>query len=163
MPSSVSSCVVRVPTFVALYFSQFRQSKVQNLHLTFVRHHQVRWFQVTMDNPRRVSSGQGVRGLDGNLQGLIQFHPLPGYPLIQRLAVGVLHHDKVNILFLPDVVNRDDVRMVQGRGGTSFLNESASAFRVSHLVCGQDLNGHESFEADIPRLVDHSHAATAEN
>src|SRR5262245_16142343 len=104
-----------------------------------------------------MSFSQSVGDLDGELERLVQSHPLAWDTLIQRLAGNVLHHDKVNAALVPDIVNRNDVGMVQRGCGFRFLNKASLAVRIAHLVSRQDLDRYGSVQPDIASFVNNTH------
>ena len=84
-------------------------------------------------------------------------------PLPQALALHALHRDPGAPLgVLADVVDRDDVGVVQGRGGSRFLQEAPGALGIGHHLGAQQLDGHRSPEARVAGAVEHAHAAFAE-
>ncbi len=141
---------------------ELRQAEVHHLHASLVADHDVRRFHVTMHDPDGVSRGEAVGHLQRDLQRLMQSHPRRGNQLVERLARHVLHRDEVDAGIRRDVVDGDDVRVVQGRGGPGFLRESLPAYRVVQLFGREDLHGDEPIEMEVLRLVDNPHAAFAE-
>ena len=61
-----------------------------------------------------------------------------------------------------DVVDDDDVRVAEGRGGLGLLDEAASALGVGDLAGRQDLDGDGPVEVGVDGLVDGAHAAFAD-
>src|SRR5262249_1536845 len=61
-------------------------------------------------------------------------------------------------LLLPDVVNRADVRMVQGRGGSGLALKSLHRMVVLGNFIGQEFESDLATEPGIFGLVDHTHA-----
>jgi len=51
---------------------------------------------------------------NGDAQHLAQAHAVPRNDRIQSLATHVLHHDEIVAVGRFDLVNRDDVRVIQG-------------------------------------------------
>ena len=80
-----------------------------------------------MDNAARVRRDEGVRNGDRNPQRLVDAHSLAWNERIQALAADVLHHDEVVTVGRLDLVNRDDVRVVEGGGCLRFLQEAATS------------------------------------
>ena len=83
-------------------------------------------------------------------------------PLGQRFALEVLHHQEIDAVLTPDVVERADMRMVQRRDGARFAIESLAQIRIRSNVRGQDFDGDCTFEARVARFVDLAHAASAQ-
>ena len=62
---------------------------------------------------------------------------------------------------LADVVDRDDVRMVQGRRRARLLLEPREPVRSAESSCGQHLDRHLAAEPRVPRPIDLAHPAGA--
>ena len=63
---------------------------------------------------------------------------------------------------LADVVDRADVRMVQGRGGTSLAAEALESLTVAGQAGRQKLEGDAPAQTRVLRAIDDTHAASAE-
>ena len=88
--------------------------------------------------------------------------PCRGNQRIEALAPDVLHHDEVVAVRRFDLVNGDDVRMIERRGGLRLLHEPAAAILVRQAVGGQHLDRHLAAQTRIARAVHLAHAARAE-
>src|SRR5207244_4509099 len=82
--------------------------------------------------------------------------------LPERLSIHELHGDVEGGVRGADVVNRDDVRMAQRRGGSGFLLEALAAVGVRGELAGQHLDGDLAAQPRIPCAVDLSHASGAQ-
>src|SRR5579863_431432 len=82
--------------------------------------------------------------------------------MFQRMSVQVLHGKEGSPGFLANVVNRTDVGMVEGAGGTSLALESDNSSRVRGKIRGQELQRDHASETDIPRLIDNAHPSSAQ-
>jgi hypothetical protein len=81
-----------------------------------------------MNDACGVRFGERIRDLDRVLQRIGQLHAFPRDQLGQRLAGYLLHGDQVRAIDFVDVVDRNDVRVVQGGGGSGFLNKTEPPF-----------------------------------
>ena len=63
---------------------------------------------------------------------------------------------------IADLVDRQDVGMIERRGGTSLLKKTADAFRIATELTAQDFERDRASERGINRLVDLAHAAAAQ-
>src|SRR6266705_1707259 len=63
---------------------------------------------------------------------------------------------------MSDLVNREDVRMVQGRCGPRLLFEASQAFRLFREVRGQQLKRDLATERHVLSKIDLPHAAGAQ-
>lgn len=59
----------------------------------------------------------------------------------------------------PHLINRHDVRVVQPGGGFGLELESLRGTRAEHPRASDHLQGHSTFEAELPRLVHYAHTA----
>src|SRR2546426_10140570 len=60
---------------------------------------------------------------------------------------------------MPDLVNREDVRMIQARSGARLLPEAAQPFFIPGKVAAQQFERHLATEARIMSQKDFTHAA----
>lgn len=63
---------------------------------------------------------------------------------------------------LPNLVNRADVGMVQGRSGAGFAAEAFEGLGILGRIVGEKLEGDEAAELSVFGFVDHTHATAAE-
>jgi hypothetical protein len=82
--------------------------------------------------------------------------------LTKSLSVNVLRRDKVTAVNLANLINRDDVWMIQRRGGARFLLKAAYSFRLVGKTIGQYFKRHFAAQLCILRQIDFSHPAGAE-
>ena len=82
--------------------------------------------------------------------------------VLQRGAFQQLHGDEVLVALAADVVDRADVRMVEGGSGPRFALETLQRLRVAGDLRRQELEGHKAAQARVLRLVDDAHAAAAQ-
>jgi hypothetical protein len=64
-------------------------------------------------------------------------------------------------ILLADVVESADVGMIQCGCGLGFPLKAGQGLRVADDVFWQELEGDEAMQADVLRLVDHTHTASA--
>src|SRR5262245_25639320 len=96
-----------------------------------------------MNNPLPVRRLQGVRYLHPPLQQMLGPDWLSPNAMLQRLAFEQLHHNELPPFLFADVVNRADVRMVQGRSGSGLALKSLNRMAVLGNFIGQE------FESDL--------------
>ena len=107
-----------------LVSQQLGQAEVEDLDVAVPGHHHVLGLQVAVDDAGRVGLAEAV----GNLKRDIE--QAPGrqrsfvQELPQRLALDELHRDVDRGVRCADVVDRDDVRVVQGRCRARLLLEA---------------------------------------
>src|SRR5262249_58062023 len=98
--------------------------------------HDVLGLQVSMNNASRVCRYQAPTDLNRDIERLSQSQRLDGHPLAESRAFDVLGGDEVGAINFADLVNRDDVRMIESRGGLRFLNESSQPLAVARHARG---------------------------
>ena len=84
--------------------------------------------------PARMRGVQRVGDLDAHLERRIQVERTGGQPIRQRHSVEKLHDDEGAPVLVADVVDRADVRVIQGRRGTSFALESRQRVSVQRKL-----------------------------
>src|SRR5262249_5697885 len=85
-----------------------------------------------------------------------------GQNLSQRPPVNELGGDEMNRVEIADLVNRDDVRVVQGAGGFGLLLEPEQPLIVFCALPGQEFERDLSFEPAFTGQIDFAHSAGAE-
>jgi hypothetical protein len=108
-----------------------------------------------------VGGFESFRNLDRQLQRAIYRqaafdHMLEGLPFKQ------LHGDERALFGFADVVDRADMRVVQGRGCTRLSLETLQRHRISLGVLGKELKRNAAAEPGVFGLVHHPHATTAQ-
>ena len=83
-------------------------------------------------------------------------------PLRERLALEILHHQKVDLVVTADVVQGTDVRVIELRDCSGFLFEPAASIRVLRRQARQDLQGDDPPEAGIASAIDFAHPTRAD-
>ena len=71
------------------------------------------------------------------------------YQLAQLFAFEQLGDDVRRAFMVADVVNRQDVRVVQRRGGERFLLEAAQTIRIPGELGGQNFDGDLAIESRV--------------
>ena len=145
-----------------LPLEELRQAEVENLHGPVARDHDVRRFEIPMDDARRVRLGQPVGDLHRVAEGLAEPEPFAADQAVERAARHVLHHDDIPIALACDVVDGDDVRVLEGGGGLGFLLEAPAALRIGDAVGREELERDVAIEARVVGLEDNAHPAPTE-
>ncbi len=79
----------------------------------------------------------------------------------ERLALEARHDEEVGALVLADVVERADVRVIEGADRLGFALEAFAAIGIRGRRIGQDLDRDGAIQPAVPRAVDLAHAARA--
>jgi hypothetical protein len=115
-----------------------------------------------VDNSRSVGGAESIGNLHGIPQRLGQSEPLARNQLVQSLTRDIFHDDEVEAGVARDVVNRNNVRVVQGGRRLSFLHKTAFAFWICDLLRRKNLQRDSPVEMRVLRLIHHSHTTLAE-
>ncbi len=143
---------------VAVGLRELGEAEIQNLCETVGRHHDVLRLQIPVHDVGGVSLGEAVGHLGGDRQRLARRgHPF-GEDLPQCLSRDELHGDPGDPVGLPDVVDRDDVRVVERGSGPGLLLEALQPLRVGGQGGRQHLDRDLAPEPRVPRLVHLSHS-----
>ena len=133
------------------------EPEVQDLHQAVARHHEVPGLQVPVHDARRVRLREAGRDLGGELEQLLHGEGTVLEHLLERPALHQLHRDEARPLVLADLVDGGDVRMVEGRGGTSLSLEAPPLIRVARRRLGEDLDRDLAAEAGVAGPIDLAH------
>ena len=118
---------------------QLGQPEIQYLGLAALGNEDVCRFDVPMNNPSTVRDGQCVSNLNPPLQCLFGSNRLLFDSVLEGLPFHQFHRDKGLALMLSNIVNRADVRMVQGRGRTGLALEPFHRLAVVRNFFWQEL------------------------
>ncbi len=106
-----------------------------------------------------------VRGLEcvGDLacdvERLFEWQRASTHEIPEGDALDQLHHEEVPAAVLLHLIQRCDVRMVEGGERLCFALESGDALRVVQERLWQDLGGDLATQLRVPRAVDFAHTA----
>ena len=140
---------------------KFRQPEVGQLGVAALRDQDVLGLDVAVQDAGVVRRGEPIGDTGQQLDGLAPAALRSSRPIPERAAVDELGDQILPALELARVVHRDDVRVIERRGGLGFALEAAARGRVGELV-GKKLDRDRPIEFGIERPIDHTHAAGAE-
>ena len=95
-----------------------------------------------MDDAGGVGGRQGRCHLDANIEDLSHVKPASSRAVAQTLALDELGGDEERAVVDTDLVDRQDVRVIQARGGVRFLLESTKPVGLVRGITWQHLDGH---------------------
>ncbi len=140
------------------FSDDLRQPEVENLCLTSIRDEDVRGLDVPVDDSFRVCGIERVGDLDAQIEHRFDLQRLASDPVPERLPLQQFHGDEGSPIGLVDLVDRADVRVVQGGRSFGLPLETAESLRVVGEFVGKELQGDVATELQVFRLVDHTHA-----
>ncbi len=85
-----------------------------------------------------------------------------GHPFAEVLTLQELRDDVRRAVVLAEVVDRENARVIQGRGGARLLLEAAQPVRIIGEGPRQDLHRDVPLQPNVAGPVDLSHAARAD-
>jgi len=112
-----------------------------------------------VNNPLLVRRGETQGDLSGDLDRLTLRQGPRGEPLSQRLPVEQLHDGVHLAVGVTKLVDREDVRVREGRDGFRLALETRERGRIGRNGLGEDLDRHLAAQARVPRPVDFPHPA----
>ena len=137
-------------------------AEVEDLHQPVRAYHDVLGFDVAVDDTGAVRGREGARDLHGDVERLGERERFAVHEEPQCRALDELRGHEAALVPRADLVDRDDVRVVEGGGGQSFLAEPAHALLAVRETSGQQLDGDAAVEALVVREEDLTHAAPAD-
>ena len=140
-----------------------REPEVHHLDDAVAPDHDVLRLDVAVDDAAAVRRGKRRGDLGADVHEFAhRQRAARGETLAQRHAVHELRRDEVDRARLPDLVDRDDVRMVERRGGARFLLEAAAEIGVVVQRRRQHFQRDVATEHGVGRAVDIAHPARPE-
>ena len=91
---------------------------------------------ISMDNPFAVSGVQGIRNVNGQRQQPLGVDGNATNSVLQCATFHVLHGDERLSVFVANVVDGTDVRMVQCGGGPGLSLEPGQGVRIAEEIRG---------------------------
>ncbi len=128
---------------------QLGETEVQDLHVAVRAQHDVFRLDVAVDDAGGVGGDERAGDLRRHVERFAHAEGGARQPLAQRLALDVFGDDELRAVHLPDLVDGEDVRMIEGRGGARLLPEALYLVFVMREVFGQELQGDAAAEACV--------------
>ena len=138
------------------------EAEIEDLDDAVRRQDHVFGLQVAVDDAPRVRGGEPLGDLAGDLEGLGEGRPASVEELPQGLALEELHRQVRPPGVLADVVDRDDVRVVEGRGRARLGVKASDPARVADHVVRKHLDCDVAAESRVSCAPHLPHAACAE-
>ena len=81
--------------------------------------------------------------------------------LRQRLAFHAFHHQIIDTILTPHVVQHTNVRMIQAGDGFRFALEALLANGIAGKMCWENFDGNGALQPRVPRTIHLAHPARA--
>ena len=115
-----------------------------------------------MNDPLRVRRVQRVSDLNRQVQQFVCLQRLSGDEALDSLALQILNHDEGLALVFSDVINRADIRVIEGGSCLRFTLEPFQGLSILGEFLREELQGDGALELGVRGLVHHAHAPAAE-
>ena len=148
--------------FGRVAFEGFRQPEVEHFHRTVFGDHDIRRFQVAVDDAFCVRRVEPCRNLRGNVDRLFELESTSLDPLCQRFAFDELHDEREHAVGFFESIDRGNVGMIQRCQHASLALESSHPLTVASETLGKNFNRNVALQFGIPRAVNLTHAAASE-
>ena len=139
-----------------------REPEVEDFHLARRRQHQVRGFQIAVDDAGGVRGGERVGYLCDEAGDLGHRQRPAGEASGERLALVVRHRDERLAVVVADFVDRGDVRVIERAGGARLPQQAGGGVRMADGVRGQELQRNPALEVRVLGKIDRTHPAGAD-
>src|SRR6187401_640588 len=100
-----------------------------------------------MGDAEAMGTIEGARELDRNPQCLLEWQRPALEPLLKRLTVDELHDQKIKTVFMANVMERADVRMIERGDRARLTLESLAPFGIVAYKLGQNFDRDCALEA----------------
>jgi hypothetical protein len=138
------------------------ESEVEDLHVAGPRDEHVLRLQVAVDDALLVGGGEAGRDLERVADRLVLRKRAAAQAPAQRVALEELGDGVDASVLAAEVVDREDVRMREGRDGERLALEARQRLGVVRHLRGENLDRDVALQLGIPRSVDLAHPARAE-
>jgi hypothetical protein len=139
-----------------------RDPEVEDLRAAVVRQEDVLGLDVAVDDAPGVRGGEPVGDLTGDLRGALGRQGAGPQPVREDFPFEELRHGVGHAPVVPRVVDREDVRVVQGGDRPRLAFEAREALRVVRRGLGEDLQRDLAAEADVSGPVHLTHTPLSE-
>ena len=115
-----------------------------------------------MENAFRMCRIECVGNLNRQLQQVLVSQGLSCNATLKSLSIHQFHRNEGLAFALVDFVNRADIGMVQGGGGSGLTLKALKCLMVAREFFWQEFQGYAATQLRIFSLIHHSHAAAAQ-
>jgi len=138
-------------------------AEIDDLGRSVGLNHHVRRFDVAMNDPAMVGISERVANLLDDAQ-LVDQQQLPARAdqLVHGFATDELHDDEGHSVFVAEIVDGDNVRVLQD-AGLGLAVKTLQHLRLAREALGQRLDGHLAADALVLGAVNNAHASAAQD
>ena len=115
-----------------------------------------------MDDAAPVSIGEAVQGVDDDIEALREGERVTAPDQFREVgALDELHGDVEVLAGVTEVVDRDDIRVLEGAGGPRLAHEPLAQHGIAGDDCAHDLDGQVAVEDRVVGAIDDAHGTFA--
>ena len=133
-------CAVAAPS------TSSAKTEIEDLHAAVTREKDVLGLEVAVHDPALVRRAKPARNLECHIECRVDGKHAGAQSRTERLAIEILGYQERGAAILPNVVDREHVRMIEGPGGACLLLAGAPALHVRG-VRQEQLDRHVACEA----------------
>jgi hypothetical protein len=138
---------------------EFGDPEIDDLHHAVMCEHDVRRFDIAVDDPGMVRVVEAAADLDRDVERVAERQRSALQPLLERLAIVVRHGDeRLPIVGRIHVVDRADIGMVERGRRLRFLDEPFARLRIARHVLRQELESDLTLQAHVLGAVHDAHS-----
>src|SRR5436190_19691910 len=145
-----------------MWLGEFSNPEVEHLRVAVRTQHDVLRFDVAMHDAGLVRGSQRGGHLDCDFQCIVQIHPPTHQRRAQCYTFYELGRDELPGSLRADLVNRQNVWMIQGRGSARLGFEPAELGLVRRQMLWEKLKRNLASEPLVSREIDFAHPAYTE-
>ena len=158
----VVGCRRKRSMFTGVGLGQFGQAEIQNLEAPVFREEQIFRLEVAMDDSFFVGCSKSTRDLQSVVQRLAHRNRPAAQALAQSFALKQFRNCVRRSFAYADVEYRQNVGMIQGRGGEGLLLKAMQPVGIDRNGLRQDLDGHFPFKPRVTGTINLTHTARAQ-
>ena len=138
----------------------FGQAEIADERFAMAVEQDVSRFEIAMEDAFAMRVLHGPRDLGDERDALPRLVPQRGTDLLQTSARREFHAEERKAVFaLAHFVDRQNVRMIEARGGLRFAPEARQGFAGVGVIPQDPLHGDDAAGMALARAIDHAHAA----
>ena len=127
---------LEVAVLTCKWLDEFRKSKVNDLGVTILRHHDVGGLHISVNDTFFMSFGEPFGHIGCDLESASHGYRATGDDIAELFATDELHGDEGDAFDVVDLVNDTNVGMLELGCGFRFLDETALSLGISNEVLG---------------------------
>src|SRR6266566_5804586 len=116
----------------------FSQPEIENLGVSALGHEQVCRLDVAVNNSLRMRCIEGIGDFYSQLQQRFQLYRLCSNAMFQGYTIEKLHRDEGLSILVADIIDRANIRVVQGRCSLGLTLKARQGLGISGDFFGEE-------------------------